>query len=48
MVFLLSFVIALHKPIMNNELYNYIKDNGEYIGMVDNETEFATYKKKII
>lgn len=43
-----DWIIALHKPIMNNELYNYIKDNGEYIGMVDNETEFATYKKKII
>ena len=40
-----NWVIALHKPINNNEVYSYIKSSGRYIGMVDISSEFATYVK---
>ena len=35
-----EWIIALHNPIMNNELYDYILQNGHEVGYIDN-IEFA-------
>ena len=40
-----DWIIAVHTPIENNELYNYIKENGELIGKEEG-SEIGIYKKK--
>jgi len=43
-----DWVIALHAPVRNKELYNYIWKNGEFIGRpVPEGPEFAVYGKVI-
>lgn len=40
-----DWVIALHSPVKNKRLYEYITRNGRFIGQ-ENDEEFAVYKKK--
>ena len=40
-----DWIIALHKPILNPELYEWIKENGELIATKGTE-EFAVYQKR--
>jgi hypothetical protein len=40
-----DWIVALHNPIRNDELYEYIKKNGSFIGK-ENDIEFAVYQKK--
>ena len=46
----LDWVIALHYPIKNQSLYEWIKQNGEFVGspsnLVKDSEEFAIFKKR--
>ena len=39
-----DWIIAVHTPIRNNELYNYIKENGDLIGKQEG-SEIGIYRK---
>ena len=42
-----DWIIAVHRPVKNKELLDYIVKNGNLIAAPDSKCEFAIYKKKL-
>ena len=42
-----DWIIAVHRPVKNQELLDYIVKNGNLVAAPDSKCEFAIYKKKL-